>query len=204
MRVVRLMLLLAVAAPVAATPLEDRLRDQLRATVTQLRDLQSQQAGLAAAKAQAEKARDAAKAGPKPSADAGAARALAAVRSDAAAAAARASAAETALETANARLIEAGERLKTQDATLSQLRSIAAADKASSAASLASLDACTARNTRLVATGRELVALHIKRYGKHRYEPLQLARTRIETEAQAMGDRVAADIEPPRAGSTPQ
>ena len=47
---------------------------------------------------------------------------------------------------------------------------------------------------RLVATGRELVALHEKRYGKHRYEPLQLARTKIENEAQAMGDRIAKDV----------
>ena len=193
---------LLIANAAAATPLEDRMRDQLRATVTQLRDLQAQQAGLAAAKAQAEKERDAAKASAKPAPDVGAARALAGARGEAAAAASRAATAETALATANARLTEAGERLKAQDAALAQLRTAAAGDKAAATQRLTALEACTARNTRLVGTARELVTLHEKRYGTRRYAPLQLARTRIETEAQAMGDRIAKDVEPPAAAVT--
>ena len=198
------LLALLTATAAAATPLEDRMRDQLRATVTQLRDLQAQQAGLAAAKAQAEKERDAAKAGARPAPDAGAARALSGARGEAAAAAARASAAEAALETANARLTEAGERLNARDTELAVLRAAAAADKAAATERLTSLEACTARNMRLVATGRDLVALHEKRYGARRYEPLQLARTKIETEAQAMGDRIAKDVEPPQTATNPQ
>ncbi len=206
MAVVRLAALAALltATAAAATPLEDRLRDQLRSTVTQLRDLQAQQASLTSAKEQAEKERDAAKASAKPAPDAGAARALAGARGEAAAAAARASTAETALDTANARLTEAGERLKARDIELAQLRTAAAVDKSAATERLTALEACTARNTRLVATGRELVALHEKRYGKHRYEPLQLARTKIESEAQAIGDRIAKDVEPSRSDAKPQ
>ena len=44
-----------------------------------------------------------------------------------------------------------------------------------------------------MATGRELVTLHQKRYGHGDFPPLQLLRTRIEAEAQAAGDKVAAD-----------
>ena len=54
--------LLTLASPAVATPLEDRLREQLRATVTQLRDVQASQATLQAAKDAAEKERDALKA----------------------------------------------------------------------------------------------------------------------------------------------
>jgi len=205
MRHLGLTLALLAAVPAGATPLEDRMRDQLRSTVAELRALQVSQAELTAAKLAAEKERDAAKAAPKASApDAGAARALAAARSEGSAAASRADAAEAALATANARLTEAGERLRAQDAQVAQARSAAASSQQAATASAASLEACSARNVRLVDTGRELVALHIKRYGARKYQPLQLARVKIENEAQAMGDRVAADVEPPKTATMPQ
>ena len=56
------LLLLLAAAPATATPLEDRLREQLRAVTTQLRDLQAQQSGGDAGRIAAEKERDALKA----------------------------------------------------------------------------------------------------------------------------------------------
>jgi chromosome segregation ATPase len=46
------------AAPAQAQTLEDRLRDQLRATMNQVQQLQDQQATLQAAKTEAEKERD--------------------------------------------------------------------------------------------------------------------------------------------------
>ena len=50
------------AATAQSDSLENRLREQLRSTVTELRDLQSSQAALQAAKDKAEKERDALKA----------------------------------------------------------------------------------------------------------------------------------------------
>jgi chromosome segregation ATPase len=200
MRTARLLMLAAglVAAPVAATPLEDRLRDQLRSTVVKLRALQAAQAGLEAAKTAAERERDAAKAQPRHAGpDAATTRALAAARSAGSSAAARAAAAETELATTSSQLTEAGERLRAVNAELAQARAAATAGTARATAVETALTEANTRNARLVTTGHELVALHEKRYGHRRYLPLQLARRRIETEAQAMGDRVAADVQPP-------
>lgn len=197
-----LLLLAGSAAPGLATPLEDRLRQQLQATTTQLRDLQAAQAPLEAAKASAEKERDALKAkggsAPKPAAS----RELAAAKSQNAALGAKASTAAAALVAANARADGLAAQLATAQTELTQAREAVGARNAATARDAAALQLCTDRNARLVATGRELVALHEKRYGRHSFPPLQLLRTRIETEAQAMDDKVAADAIPGPAGAT--
>ncbi len=183
--------LLATAAPALATPLEDRLREQLQSTVTQLRELQNGKAALEAAKAAAEKERDALKA--KGSVSPVATRELAAAKSANAVLNARAGAAATELAAANARTADLAAKLQAAQTELGQQRAAAAASSATATATATSLQACTDRNARLVATGRDLVKLHQKRYGHGNFPPLQLLRTRIEAEAQAMGDKVAAD-----------
>ncbi len=193
MRRIALLLLFA-AVPATATPLEDRLREQLRAVTTQLRDLQAGQAGAEAAKIAAEKERDALKAklggaGGSPTA----ARDLAAARSQNAALGARLGSAEAGLAEARARGDALAARLATADAELAQLRFASAVTAATIKANADAIAACTDRNQRLVATGRELVTLHQKRYGSGDFPPLQLLRTRIENEAQAMGDRITVD-----------
>ncbi len=190
-----LIMLALAAAPAAATPLEDRLREQLQSTVTQLRELQNGKAALEAAKAAAEKERDAAKAKPKASADDG--RALAAAKSQNAALSAKAGATATALAAAQARIAELTTGLTAAQTEVAQLQQGTAATTASATASAAALQACADRNMRLVATARDLVTLHQRRYGFGSFPPLQILRTRIETEAQAAGDKVNADIMPP-------
>ncbi len=178
--------------PAAATPLEDRLREQLQATVTQLRTLQASQATLEAAKAGAEKERDALKAkasGPAP-ADT---RALAEAKSQASALGTRLGSANAALATASARVAELSTSLAAAQAEIAQQRSMATAATARRASSETALKEALDRNARLVIAGRELVALHKKRYRHGDFPPLQLLRTRIENEAQAAGDRINAD-----------
>lgn len=195
MRAIALALALMLAsAPAAATELEDRLREQLRAVTTQLRDLQSGQAGAEAGRLAAEKERDALKAklaggGGTPAAS----RELAAAKSQNAALGSRLGAAESGLAEARTRSDALAARLATATAETAQLRTAAATSSATATANAAALTGCTDRNTRLVATGRELVTLHQKRYGNGDFPPLQVLRTKIENEAQAMGDRITVD-----------
>lgn len=190
----RLILALAlVAAPAAATPLEDRLREQLRAVTTQLRDLQSGQGAAEAGRIAAEKERDALKARLGAGGGGGSSRELASANSRASALASRLAAAEASLADARARGDAAAARLAAAEAALAEQRNLAAAGTAAVAARAGELQACTDRNARLVTTGRELVALHIKRYGNGDFPPLQLLRTRIENEAQAQGDRITVN-----------
>lgn len=186
--------LLLAAAPATATELEDRLREQLRAVTTQLRDLQAGQAGAEAARIAAEKERDALKAklaggGGTPAAS----RELAAAKSQNATLASRLGAAEAGQAEARTRGDALSARLASSDAELVRLRAAAATNTATATANAAALTGCTDRNARLVVTGRELVTLHQKRYGNGDFPPLQLLRTRIENEAQAMGDRITVD-----------
>ncbi|MBC7522573.1 MAG: hypothetical protein H7268_15955, partial [Sandarakinorhabdus sp.] len=83
-----------------------------------------------------------------------------------------------------------GTRLACADPELAHLRGKVGASTAAAARSAVSLKSCLDANGRLVDTGRDLVALHQKRYGHGSFPPLQLLRTRIENEAQAMGDKV--------------
>lgn len=188
MRRATLMIALVAAMPAAATPLEDRLREQLQSTTSQLRAAQAQQASLEAAKAAAEAERDALKA--KPRADAGTTRELAAARSQASALRSEVGSGKAALLEADRRATDAAARATRAEAELGQLK---ASSSAAANAQGTALKQCVDANTRLVATGRELVALHIKRYGGRDFGPLQLQRTKIENEAQAMGDRVNSD-----------
>lgn len=194
------LLFLLVAAPAMATPLEDRLREQLRAVTTQLRDLQTQQSGADAGRIAAEKERDAMKA--KLAAGGGSGRELAAARSQLAALGSRLAEAEASAAEQRSRADGLANRLAASESGLAEQRRAAAASAAALAANTAALNSCTDRNMRLVSTGRELVALHIKRYGRHNFPPLQLLRTRIENEAQGMGDRITVDAIVPAPGTT--
>lgn len=188
MRRFAFLLALLMAAPAIATPLEDRLREQLKSTTTQLREAQGKAAALEAAKAAAEAERDAAKA--KASVNPQASRELVAARSANGALRSEIEAGKAALAEAGSRASEASARAARAEAELAQLKASAAATASNQATALKQ---CLDANGRLVATGRDLVALHIKRYGKRRYLPLQLGRTAIENEAQAMGDKVNVD-----------
>lgn len=189
MRRAGLLLVLLAATPAAATPLEDRLREQLQSTTTQLRAAQAQQATLEAAKAAAETERDALKAKPR-DADPAATRELSAARAQNSALRGELDAGKAALADANRRAADASARLAVAEAELTRAK---AAATESTSKQVAALKQCIDANTRLVATGRDLVALHIKRYGRREFPPLQLQRTKIENEAQAMADRVNAD-----------
>lgn len=189
-----LLLAVSVTAPAGATPLEDRLREQLQSTTTQLRELQTKQAGLEAAKASAEKERDLAKAKGSAAPAADVSRELAAARSQNAAISARASTAASALAAANSRNAELTSQLGTARAELGQLRAAAATSGTSLTASATALQDCTDRNGRLVAAGREMARLHAKRYGGGDFPLFQVQRTRIENEAQAMSDKINADV----------
>jgi chromosome segregation ATPase len=199
-----LLLSAATVAPATATPLEDRLREQLQATTTQLRDLQAGQATAEAAKAAAEKERDALKAklgsgGPDAS------RELASAKSQNAALRSQVESTKSELAAASSRAADTSARLASAEAELAQLRSKVGASTAAAASSAASLKSCLDANGRLVDTGRELVALHQKRYGHGTFPPLQLLRTQIENEAQAMGDKITGNaIIPNAAGGAPK
>lgn len=199
-------LALVLAAPATATPLEDRLRQQLQSVTTQLRELQAGQAAAEAARTAAEKERDALKArAAVPAVSPATTRELAAARSRNAALAAQASGAAGELAQARARAAELTNQLRAAQAETAAARAAAAASAEVAATTGAATKADLDRNARLVATGRELVALHIKRYGGGDFPPLQRLRTRIENEAQAMGDRVEADrIMPNAAGPAPK
>lgn len=186
--------------PASATPLEDRLREQLQSTVTQLREAQGRQASLEAAKTAAETERDAIKA-KQGSASPAASRELAAARSQNSALRRQMDAGQAELASANARLAELTVALSTSRTELGQTRLGAEVATAAASSSATAGKACLDANVRLVATGRELVTLHKKRYGNGSFPPLQLLRTRIENEAQAMGDRVNNDAIAVNAGS---
>lgn len=195
------LLLLLAAAPALATELEDRLREQLRAVTTQLRDLQTQQSGADSGRIAAEKERDALKA--KLAAGGGSGRELAAARSQLTALGARLAEAEASAAEQRSRADALATRVTASETGLAEQRTAAAASAAALAASTAAVNSCTDRNMRLVTTGRELVALHIKRYGRRDFPPLQLLRTKIENEAQGMGDRITVDAMVPPASPVP-
>lgn len=184
--------------PAMATPLEDRLREQLQATTSQLRDVQASQATLEAAKTAAEKDRDALKAklgkgGPEAS------RELAAAKSQNTALRSQVDSSKAELALANGRAADLVARLASAPAELGQLRASSGASTVAAASSAAAFKTCLDTNHRLVETGRDLVTLHQKRYGNGSFPPLQLLRTKIENEAQAMGDMVNNNLIIPNA-----
>jgi chromosome segregation ATPase len=203
-------MLVALATPLAAQSIEDRLRDQLRLTTTQLHDLQSNQASLEASKAAAEKELAALKGKPvKPADDA----ALATARASAAAAGDRAAKAEAAAAAAGGRADAAQAELSAARTEIAQLRRSASASSAAAATSAASLQVCTDRNAHLVATGNALVAAWQQRLGNAHYRPWQIARTEWDNALQAYGDQIYANRAdakvvnpptPPQAATKPQ
>lgn len=186
--------------PAWATPLEDRLREQLQSTVTQLREAQGRQASLEAAKTAAENERDAIKA-KQGNANPAASRELSTARSQNTALRSQLDTSRAELTAASARVAELTAALSASRTELGQAQLGAEAASAAAASSASAGKACLEANVRLVATGRELVVLHQKRYGNGSFPPLQLLRTRIENEAQAMGDRVTSDAIVVNAGS---
>lgn len=195
-----LLLSAAAMAPAQATPLEDRLREQLRSTVTQLREAQGRQASIEAAKTAAEGERDALKA-KQVAASPAASRELSSARNQNSALRLQLDTSLAELTAANARVAELTTALAAFRTELGQARVATEAAAASAASSATAGAACIDANVRLVATGRELVALHQRRYGNGIFPPLQLLRTRIENEAQVMGDRVTSDAIVVNAGS---
>lgn len=184
-------LALLLASPAAATPLEDRLREQLQSVTTQLRDIQAQQATLEAAKASAEKERDALKA--NAGEGSASARELAAARAAAAAERSRATATAAEVGKANSKIADLTAKLSAAQAEAGAARAVAAQGSERIAAQAVDIQACTDRNMRLVATGRELIAIYVQRYRDHNFPPLQLSRAKIENEAQAMQDKLNSD-----------
>lgn len=181
--------LLLVAAPAAAQTLEDRLRDQLRATVTELRAAQASLAAAESGKAAAEKERDALKAKAAAPADSAA---LGRARADAAAALADAERAQASLAAAQAQAETLRRQLAESRQQLAQVRAEAAANAQLGGQMAASLRLCAADNDALVATGKEVLAAYEQRFRNGQFPPLQLARTRFENAAQVYGDRIAA------------
>lgn len=196
------LLLVLATAPALATPLEDRLREQLQSTTTQLRDLQAQQGTLEAAKTAAEKERDALKA--RAGEGGASARELSAARAEAAAERSRAAATAAEVTKANAQITDLAGKLNATQAELSTARNAAAQANARFTAQTTDLQACTDRNVRLVATSRELIDMYVQRYRDYSFPPLQLSRAKVENEAQAMQDKVNADRIVPNPASAPQ
>ncbi len=185
------LLLLLAAAPALATPLEDRLREQLQSVTTQLRDAQGQIAAAEAAKTAAEKERDALKA--KAGEGGASSRELAAARAEAEAERRRVAATAAEVTKANAQISDLTGKLSAAQAELGKTRIAAAQAESRFNAQSASLQDCTDRNGRLVTTARELIAMYVKRYHDYNFPPLQLSRAKVENEAQAMQDKVNAD-----------
>lgn len=71
-------------------------------------------------------------------------------------------------------------------AEIRRLRAI----EATSASTQAARDACVEKNKTLVAVGRDILAAYDKRYRRGRHDPLQLGRTRFETEAQDFAGQI--------------
>jgi len=115
---------------------------------------------------------------------------LAAARSEASALRGEVDSGKTALAAADRRAADAAARATRAESELAEVK---ARSGAAATAQALALNQCIDANARLVTTGRDLVALHIKRYGRGDFPPLQLQRTKIENEAQAMADRVNAD-----------
>lgn len=84
------------------------------------------------------------------------------------------------------------ERLREQNLAGSQELTRLRRALADQTARAAALDACRAKNARLVAIGNELVAAYGKRYRASRHDPFQLGRRRFEAELQNTSDAIYA------------
>lgn len=199
------------AAQAADATIESRLRDQLRSTVTQLRELQDQQATLQAQKAAAEQERDALKkkvggggggaASAKVKAEAAALRRnLASTREEAEAARQAAAGKDAELAAARLQLDQAQAALRTLQAENEQV-------KATQAATASTLEACKVKNTELIRLGYEVLDRY-KRVdigavlgSKERFTGLK--RVQLQNISQGYEDRIYAGRYDPRRDKAP-
>lgn len=206
-----LSLTLAGTAGAAEDPgIENQLRNQLRSTVTQLRELQDQQATLQAQKTAAEQERDALKkkaggGGAAPSAKAVAAaaalkRSLAGARQDAEAA--RQAASQT-----QAELAQAKQQLEQAQAALRSLQAQDEELKATLASTSSTLEACKVKNVELISVGNEVLD-RFKKVGVSgavlAREPFTgLHRIKLQNLAQGYEDRLYAGRYDPKRDKAP-
>ncbi|MGL4541605.1 MAG: hypothetical protein ACRCUI_03745 [Polymorphobacter sp.] len=180
------------AVPLSAQSLEDRMRDQLRSSVTQLREAQAALAQAQADKAAVEKERDALRA--KAGSGGATPRELAAARAAATDAESRARAAEAAQAQTGSELATLRTQLVQSKADVARLNASVAQASGRQARLDYALDSCVADNNAVVVTGKEVLAAYVARFGEGQFPPLQLARTRFENAAQGYGDRIAAGV----------
>jgi len=205
-----LSLTLAGTAGAAEDPgIENQLRNQLRSTVTQLRELQDQQATLQAQKTAAEQERDALKkkagGGGAPSAKAVAAaaalkRSLAGARQDAEAARQAASQTQAELALAKQQLEQAQAALRSLQAQDEEL-------KATLASTSSTLEACKVKNVELISVGNEVLD-RFKKVGVSgavlAREPFTgLHRIKLQNLAQGYEDRLYAGRYDPKRDKAP-
>jgi chromosome segregation ATPase len=177
-----------------ASPIETRLRDQLKSTVSQLRELQNAQASLQAAKLAAEQERDALKAKqsstPKAAAvDPGLSRQVAQLRADNAQAQASASRDRAELEKANGIIAQANAELTKLRDERNQLLQTTAAATGPLATAKAALAACYEKNQALIMVSNEILEAYEKKRGS-RLAFITGSRVKLENAAQDMGDKV--------------
>ncbi|UPG88433.1 hypothetical protein L2Y96_13500 [Luteibacter aegosomaticola] len=193
---------LATAAPAVfaqQASLESRIRAQLAETRGQLQDLQAQQASWAAEKAQLEKERDAAKADAEAARAEGkksvavspeASKALVAERQ-------RREAAEASAQKGKADADSAAVALRTAEAERTRLSKALDAAKSQ-------VDVCTARNVQMYRVGQEVITayenLDMGDVLSSRQPFAAKARVKLETAAQAFGDKLYDQRFDPRAG----
>ena len=137
---------------------ENRLRQQLRATVTQLRELQDSQATLQAQKAAAEQERDTLKARARP---AGPSRKqlaeIGSLRRQAASARADADALRQSIAQSQAEAAGLRQQLDEANEALRQLRQAQEQTQATLASNQSTLEACKAKNVELIKLGNEVL-----------------------------------------------
>jgi chromosome segregation ATPase len=177
-----------------ASPIETRLRDQLKSTVGQLRDLQNAQATLQAAKLAAEQERDALKSKqssqPKVAAsDPGLSRQIAQLRADNAQVQASASRDRAELEKANAIIAQANTELTKLRDERNQLLQTTAAVTGPLATAKAALAACYDKNQALIVVSNEILQAYEKKRGS-RLAFITSSRVKLENAAQDLGDAV--------------
>lgn len=181
-----------------ADPVETQLRTQLRATVTQLRELQDQQATLQAQKTAAEQERDALK--KKPQAAPGPSRkalaAAAALRRDLAGARQEAEAGKQAAAQSQAQLAALRQQLDQVQASLRAVQTQNNEMRATLASTNSTLQACELKNVQLIGLSSEV----LDRYSKvglgtamAAKEPFTgLRRVQLQNLAQGYEDRLRA------------
>jgi chromosome segregation ATPase len=192
---------IGVASPALAqnATIETRLRDQLKQTVVQLRDLQNSQSALEAAKIATEKERDALKAKlanqskspPKASADP---QQIAELRASNNSLKDRADAERAALSKANAEMIKANELIQQLQAEKAQLQQAAVTDAAPLADAKAAVEACLVKNQKLVVISTEILTAYenisVGKVVRAREPFIQSKRVAIENAAQGFGDEI--------------